>query len=272
MSNSKVSGENGGDGAAVTVAGTVTSSGGGEITGHTENGTAIVVSDGATVTSTQPGGLVLNASATGDGGTGITLGNATVSGHSEQGAGTTVSGHLVSDAASSVSGTSSQGDGLALNGGTLTGGQVSGHSETGSGVVTTGDSRIDGAVLNATSTQGTGLNVQGSLTKTPGTTIGSSSSQGLDNIVTESGTDVGAAAVQIRRQQSATAAVAAHGALPVTTGFTSGATAPVPQQEYREAARPVNLSVCQGGDCRSLQLDADGPQSSDTQRKTHATP
>ncbi len=80
VSNSAVSGENNGEGSAVTIAGTVSSSGGAEISGHTTNGTAITVADGASVTSTQPGGLVLNASADGDSGTGVVLGNATLTG------------------------------------------------------------------------------------------------------------------------------------------------------------------------------------------------
>ncbi|EGG3070748.1 hypothetical protein MOR33_004186 [Salmonella enterica] len=87
------------------------------------------------------------------------------------------------------------------------------------------DSKIDGAVVNATSSQGTGLNVQGSLTKTPGTPLDSSSSSCLQNVVQ----------------------------------MTAGGV-PVPQAGCRAAAKPAELSLCTDGRCRSLSLDVNGPQ------------
>ncbi|EGO7253185.1 hypothetical protein IU821_004957, partial [Salmonella enterica] len=237
------------------------------------DGDAVTVMNGSALD-----GTVVNGSA--DTGTGLnvagdtTLSGATLHGTSVTGAGTAVSGHLVSDSATSVTGTSGSGDGLALNNGTLTGGKVAGHSQTGSGMVTSGHSRIDGAVVDATSSEGTGLDVRGQLEKTPGTTIGSSSSQGLDNIVTltSSGVDADAAAVQIRQQQSAVAAVSAHGALPAPAGFAPGAVAPVPVQGYQAAAQTVDLSVCPDGRCQDLSMDITGPQSSDGQHKDRTQP
>ncbi|ENI8089366.1 hypothetical protein AB5Q65_002479, partial [Salmonella enterica] len=186
----------------------------------------------------------------------------TVSGTSSTGTGSTISGHLVSDSTSSVSGTSAKGDGLALNGGTLTGGKVTGHSEIGNGVITTGHSKIDGAVVNATSSQGHGLNVQGELQKTPGTTLDASTMHGMENIimVTNDGADTGEMATRVRQHQSAISAMAAHGAMPSVAGFLSQSAVPVPQSEYRAAEQRVALSVCDGSDCQSLEMDANGPQ------------
>ncbi|HCM1955427.1 TPA: hypothetical protein N3A08_004571, partial [Salmonella enterica subsp. salamae serovar 9,46:z4,z24:z39:z42] len=273
VTNSLVSGTNTGDGNAVVISGTLTGNGKDSafVTGSATAGRGAVVTDGSALTSvTVTGGATT--------GTGLdvagdaTLTGATASGTSVQGTGTTVSGHLVSDSASSVTGTSSQGDGLALHDGTLTGGRVAGHSESGSGVVTTGSSRIDGAVVSATSAQGTGLDIQGELQKTPGTTLDSSSVRGLDNVVnmTTDGMDADAAAVQVRRLQSATAAVSATGALPPQAGYVAGGVVPVPQRDYRDAAQPVNLSVCTGdmaGGCRTLQMDAKKPQSAGSNRR-----
>ncbi|ENI8091291.1 filamentous hemagglutinin N-terminal domain-containing protein, partial [Salmonella enterica] len=137
VSNSKVSGENSGDGSAVSIAGTVTSSGGGEITGHTENGTAIVVSDGASVTSTQPGGLVLNASATGDKGTGITLSNVTLTG-------------------SQVIAGATNGDAVKVTEGHITGGNIEGNATTGTGLNVSGNATLTNTSVSGATQTGTG--------------------------------------------------------------------------------------------------------------------
>ncbi|ECV0000645.1 filamentous hemagglutinin N-terminal domain-containing protein, partial [Salmonella enterica subsp. diarizonae serovar 48:i:z] len=109
VSNSVLSGKNSGNGRAVTVAGTVTSSGGGEIKGQTVNGTAVETADGTSVTAAQDGGLLINATATGDKGTGVILTNATLTG-------------------SGVSADVTKGDAVTVTG-SLTGGKVSGHAD-----------------------------------------------------------------------------------------------------------------------------------------------
>ncbi|EEJ4270408.1 filamentous hemagglutinin N-terminal domain-containing protein, partial [Salmonella enterica subsp. diarizonae serovar 50:r:z] len=111
VSNSVLSGKNSGNGSAVTVAGTVTSSGGGEIKGQTVNGIAVETADGTSVTAAQDGGLLINATATGDKGTGVVLTNATLTG-------------------SGVHADVTQGDAVTVTG-SLTGGKVSGHANGG---------------------------------------------------------------------------------------------------------------------------------------------
>ncbi|ENP2200707.1 hypothetical protein ACDA27_004703, partial [Salmonella enterica] len=169
---------------------------------------------------------------------------------------------------------STEGVGLVLNSGVLSGsGQVSGHSESGRGVVTTGNSRVDGVSLDATSSRGTGLDVQGRLEKAPGASINSSSSKGLERVVyvTSDNRDVNAAAVQARRLQSVTAGVSSGGGQPVVAGPVPGGMVPVPQKDYRVQEQMVNLSVCTDGDCRPLLLDVNRPSSSGGSGEEDAT-
>ncbi|EHW7943252.1 hypothetical protein K2T44_004468, partial [Salmonella enterica] len=169
VSNSVLSGKNSGNGSAVTVAGTVTSSGGGEIKGQTVNGIAVETADGTSVTAAQDGGLLINATATGDKGTGVVLTNATLTGsgvHADvtQGDAVTVTGSLTGG---KVSGHANGGTGLNISNAVLTNTSLSGTTQTGTGTAIsgtlTGDktSQVTGV---ATQDGGTGVTVSGSVT------------------------------------------------------------------------------------------------------------
>ncbi|HFE7544017.1 TPA: beta strand repeat-containing protein, partial [Salmonella enterica subsp. enterica serovar Newport] len=115
ISNSVVSGKNSGNGSAVSVAGVVTSSGGGEIKGQTVNGTAVKIKDGTSVTSSQEGGLLITATASGEKGTGVALSNATLTG-------------------SRINADATQGNAVTIVDGSITGGNIAGHTTAGTGL------------------------------------------------------------------------------------------------------------------------------------------
>ncbi|EIZ5736809.1 filamentous hemagglutinin N-terminal domain-containing protein [Salmonella enterica] len=179
VSNSVLSGKNSGNGSAVTVAGTVTSSGGGEIKGQTVNGTAVETADGTSVTAAQDGGLLINASATGDKGTGVVLTNATLTGsrvHADvmQGDAVTVTGSLTGG---KVSGYADGGNGLNISNAVLSDTSLSGTTQTGKGTVVAGSLKADAnSSVSGTATEdgGDGVSVSGSVTggKTEGHATG----------------------------------------------------------------------------------------------------
>ncbi|EHC1184052.1 filamentous hemagglutinin N-terminal domain-containing protein [Salmonella enterica] len=179
VSNSVLSGKNSGNGSAVTVAGTVTSSGGGEIKGQTVNGTAVETADGTSVTAAQDGGLLINATATGDKGTGVVLTNATLTGsrvHADvtQGDAVTVTGSLTGG---KVSGYADGGNGLNISNAVLSDTSLSGTTQTGKGTVVAGSLKADAnSSVSGTATEdgGDGVSVSGSVTggKTEGHATG----------------------------------------------------------------------------------------------------
>ncbi|HAF2163488.1 TPA: filamentous hemagglutinin N-terminal domain-containing protein, partial [Salmonella enterica] len=120
ISNSVVSGENRGNNSAVTVAGVVTSSGGGEIKGQTVNGTAVEIKNGTSATSSQDGGLLITAVANGEQGTGVTLSGATLTG-------------------SQINAGATQGNAVTITDGNITGGIITGDVTTGTGVNVAGN-------------------------------------------------------------------------------------------------------------------------------------
>ncbi|EJS8185512.1 filamentous hemagglutinin N-terminal domain-containing protein, partial [Salmonella enterica] len=97
VTNSQISGQNNGSGSAVVISGSLTSDGGGEIIGHTVNGSAVEVVGDTTVSS-----IALTGSATGSGagvtvsGENTTLTDTTVSGTTADGTGVKVTGSLTS--------------------------------------------------------------------------------------------------------------------------------------------------------------------------------
>lgn len=203
VSNSVLSGKNSGNGSAVTVAGTVTSSGGGEIKGQTVNGIAVETADGTSVTAAQDGGLLINATATGDKGTGVVLTNATLTGsgvHADvtQGDAVTVTGSLTGG---KVSGHANGGTGLNISNAVLTNTSLSGTTQTGTGTAIsgtlTGDktSQVTGV---ATQDGGTGVTVSGSVTggevdghATSGAGVHLDTGTTLNNVAVSGGTESG---------------------------------------------------------------------------------
>lgn len=179
VSNSVLSGKNSGNGSAVTVAGTVISSGGGEIKGQTVNGTAVETADGTSVTAAQDGGLLINATATGDKGTGVVLTNATLTGSRvyadvTQGDAVTVTGSLTGG---KVSGYADGGNGLNISNAVLSDTSLSGTTQTGKGTVVAGSLKADAnSSVSGTATEdgGDGVSVSGSVTggKTEGHATG----------------------------------------------------------------------------------------------------
>ncbi|EDS7590089.1 S-layer family protein, partial [Salmonella enterica subsp. diarizonae] len=140
ISNSVVSGENSGNNSAVTVAGVVTSSGGGEIKGQTVNGTAVEIKDGASATSSQDGGLLITAVASGEQGTGVALTSATLTG-------------------SQINADATLGNAVTIADGSITGGTLTGHATGGTGLNITGETRLADTSLSGTTQTGTGLQV-----------------------------------------------------------------------------------------------------------------
>ncbi|WP_409528558.1 beta strand repeat-containing protein [Salmonella enterica] len=145
ISNSVVSGENSGKGSAVSVAGILTSSGGGEIKGQTVNGTAVEIKDGASATSSQEGGLLITATATGEKGAGVVLSNAILTG-------------------SRINADATQGSAVTIMDGSITGGNIAGHATEGTGVNVAGKATLTNASLSGTTQTGTGAVINGVLT------------------------------------------------------------------------------------------------------------
>ncbi|EKI6304517.1 hypothetical protein PF374_003025 [Salmonella enterica] len=148
-------------GTAVELGGQVS---GADITGTSDSGTAVRVSDGAKI----DGGVVQGHS---DSGTGMnvsgnaTLSNTGLSGTTQTGTGASVTGNLTADETSQVTGEATQdgGTGVTLDG-TVTGGKLEGTSTSGDAVHIADGSVLGDATVTGNATTGTGLNVSGNAT------------------------------------------------------------------------------------------------------------
>ncbi|EIE7706301.1 hypothetical protein LDR44_004933 [Salmonella enterica] len=156
-------------GTAVELGGQVS---GGQITGTSDSGQAVVVSgevsvDGTDVKGHSDTGTGLNVSGN------ATLTNATVSGETQTGTGAVVSGKLTADDTTQVTGKATQdgGTGVTLNG-TVTGGKVDGTATSGDAVQLAEGAALTNAVVTGNATTGTGLNVSGNATLTNATVSG----------------------------------------------------------------------------------------------------
>ncbi|EEJ3970395.1 filamentous hemagglutinin N-terminal domain-containing protein [Salmonella enterica] len=145
-------------GTAVELGGQVS---GADITGTSDSGTAVRVSDGAKI----DGGVVQGHS---DSGTGLsvsgnaTLSNTGLSGTSQTGTGAAVSGSVTADEHSVVSGeaTADGGTGVSVSG-AVTGGKVTGTSTTGDAVHMADGAQINNAEISGTSQDGTAIRTEG---------------------------------------------------------------------------------------------------------------
>ncbi|EKF3855863.1 filamentous hemagglutinin N-terminal domain-containing protein, partial [Salmonella enterica] len=151
ISNSVVSGKSSGNGSAVSVADVVTSSGGGEIKGQTVNGTAVEIKDGTSATSSQEGGLLLTATASGEKGSGVVLNNATLTG-------------------SRINADATQGNAVTIADGSITGGNIAGHTTAGTGL-NISNAVLKEAVVSGTTQTGTGTVISGTLSSDSTSTI-----------------------------------------------------------------------------------------------------
>ncbi len=157
ISNSVVSGKSSGNGSAVSVADVVTSSGGGEIKGQTVNGTAVEIKDGTSATSSQEGGLLLTATASGEKGSGIVLNNATLTG-------------------SRINADATQGNAVTIADGSITGGNIAGHTTAGTGL-NISNAVLKEAVVSGTTQTGTGTVISGTLSSDSTSTITGTATQ-----------------------------------------------------------------------------------------------
>ncbi|EAR5683963.1 filamentous hemagglutinin N-terminal domain-containing protein [Salmonella enterica] len=170
-----LNGEAKGGGAAVELGGQVS---GANITGTSDSGTAVRVTDGADV----DGSVVKGHS---DSGTGlqvsgnVSLSNTGLSGTTQTGTGTAVTGSLTADNASQVTGSATQdgGAGVTLDG-TVTGATVIGEATSGDAVRIADGSQLTGADIKGTSVTGTGIKTQGNVTLEGGTQLAGGSEQG----------------------------------------------------------------------------------------------
>ncbi|EBY1954758.1 filamentous hemagglutinin N-terminal domain-containing protein, partial [Salmonella enterica subsp. enterica serovar Sandiego] len=162
-------------GTAVELGGKVS---GANITGTSDSGTAVRVTDGAGV----DGSVVKGHS---DSGTGMqvngsaSLNNSGLSGTTQTGTGTAVTGSLTADNSSQVTGSATQdgGAGVTLDG-TVTGASVTGEATSGDAVRIAGGSQLTGADIKGTSVTGTGIKTQGNVTLEGGTQLAGGSEQG----------------------------------------------------------------------------------------------
>ncbi|EDQ2393741.1 filamentous hemagglutinin N-terminal domain-containing protein, partial [Salmonella enterica subsp. enterica] len=132
------------------------------------NGTASGTGNGVSVTGNlqSEGGVTISGNATSGSGVVVSgntaLSNATVSGNSTSGSGVNISGQLTADGHTVLNGASYSGVGLQLRDAGITSTVLNGNSTSGSGMVFTGNVSLDEATvqtLNATSVDGTGLNI-----------------------------------------------------------------------------------------------------------------
>ncbi|EDM7410024.1 hypothetical protein CWG93_22790, partial [Salmonella enterica subsp. enterica serovar Sandiego] len=166
-------------GTAVELSGQVS---GAHITGTSDSGTAVRVSDGAKI----DGGVVQGHS---DRGTGLnisgntTLNNTGLSGTSQKGTGATVSGTLIADDHSVVSGkaTADGGTGVIVSG-AVSGGKVTGNSTTGDAVHIADGAQINKAEIRGTSQDGTAIRTEGQVSVS-GSNLSGDSVNGNDLIV-----------------------------------------------------------------------------------------
>ncbi|ELG5397488.1 filamentous hemagglutinin N-terminal domain-containing protein [Salmonella enterica] len=145
-------------GTAVELGGQVS---GADITGASDSGTAVRVSDGAMI----DGGVVQGHS---DSGTGLnvsgnaTLSNTGLSGTTQTGTGASVTGNLTADGSSQVTGESTQDGGTGVSvSGAVTGGKVTGTSTTGDAVHMADGAQINNAEISGTSQDGAAIRTEG---------------------------------------------------------------------------------------------------------------
>ncbi|EOB6051257.1 hypothetical protein ACHZNU_004747, partial [Salmonella enterica] len=151
---------------------------GANITGTSDSGTAVRVTDGAGV----DGSVVKGHS---DSGTGLqvsgnaSLSNTGLSGTTQTGTGAAVTGSLTADNASQVTGSASQegGTGVTLDG-TVTGARVTGEATSGDAVRIADGSQLTGADIKGTAVTGTGIKTQGNVSLKGGTQLAGGSEQG----------------------------------------------------------------------------------------------
>ncbi|EKA6237114.1 filamentous hemagglutinin N-terminal domain-containing protein [Salmonella enterica] len=164
-----------GGGTAVELGGQVS---GANITGTSDSGTAVRVTDGAGV----DGSAVKGHS---DSGTGLqvsgnaSLNNSDLSGTTQTGTGAAVTGSLTADTSSQVTGSATQdgGTGVTVDG-SVTGATVTGDATSGDAVRIADGSQFTGADIKGTSVTGTGIKTQGNVSLEGGAKLAGGSEQG----------------------------------------------------------------------------------------------
>ncbi|PWD14927.1 hypothetical protein C4869_00550 [Salmonella enterica subsp. enterica serovar Anatum] len=164
-----------GGGTAVELGGQVA---GANITGTSDSGTAVRVTDGAGV----DGSAVKGHS---DSGTGLqvsgnaSLNNSDLSGTTQTGTGAAVTGSLTADTSSQVTGSATQdgGTGVTVDG-SVTGATVTGDATSGDAVRIADGSQFTGADIKGTSVTGSGIKTQGNVSLEGGTQLAGGSQQG----------------------------------------------------------------------------------------------
>ncbi|EIX3795420.1 filamentous hemagglutinin N-terminal domain-containing protein [Salmonella enterica] len=164
-----------GGGTAVELGGQVS---GANITGTSDSGTAVRVTDGAGV----DGSAVKGHS---DSGTGLqvsgnaSLNNSDLSGTTQTGTGAAVTGSLTADTSSQVTGSATQdgGTGVTVDG-SVTGATVTGDATSGDAVRIADGSQFTGADIKGTSVTGSGVKTQGNVSLEGGTQLAGGSQQG----------------------------------------------------------------------------------------------
>ncbi|PUO83454.1 two-partner secretion domain-containing protein [Salmonella enterica] len=164
-----------GGGTAVELGGQVS---GANITGTSDSGTAVRVTDGAVV----DGSAVKGHS---DSGTGLqvsgnaSLNNSDLSGTTQTGTGAAVTGSLTADTSSQVTGSATQdgGTGVTVDG-SVTGATVTGDATSGDAVRIADGSQLTGADIKGTSVTGSGIKTQGNVSLEGGTQLAGGSQQG----------------------------------------------------------------------------------------------
>ncbi|EBG8180922.1 filamentous hemagglutinin N-terminal domain-containing protein [Salmonella enterica subsp. enterica serovar Litchfield] len=164
-----------GGGTAVELGGQVS---GANITGTSDSGTAVRVTDGAGV----DGSAVKGHS---DSGMGLqvsgnaSLNNSDLSGTTQTGTGAAVTGSLTADTSSQVTGSATQdgGTGVTVDG-SVTGATVTGDATSGDAVRIADGSQLTGADIKGTSVTGSGIKTQGNVSLEGGTQLAGGSQQG----------------------------------------------------------------------------------------------
>ncbi|HAF2118528.1 TPA: filamentous hemagglutinin N-terminal domain-containing protein [Salmonella enterica] len=215
--------------------------------------------------------------------------NSSVSGtNNGTGSAVTISGHLTSDGGGSVTGNTTGGTAVTIaDGSVITGTSVTGNAGTGTGIKAEGNISLGNVHLNGTSESGSGLNVTGTLTgdqfttlntggtvmgdknihilkpviPPPATEDGGNSSQGHNtgNDETAGGSPSVPPESENSQRQGAVNAQIIRMNQPVQDGFHATGTPPVPVSGYQPVERKVDISLCDGENCRSESLDASKP-------------
>ncbi|EAW1478419.1 hypothetical protein CJ750_25865, partial [Salmonella enterica subsp. enterica] len=174
-----------GGGTAVELGGQVS---GANITGTSDSGTAVRVTDGAGV----DGSVVKGHS---DSGTGLqvsgnaSLNNSGLSGTTQTGTGAAVTGNLTADTSSKVTGSAIQdgGTGVTLDG-TMTGVTVTGEATSGDAVHIADGSQLTATVVKGNSVDGAGIRTEGNVSLQDGTHLTGSASSAQGSALDVSGT------------------------------------------------------------------------------------